>query len=292
MAQGKKKPNMSKLKGIKLYNFLLKELGEQNKKTPAQQRLGIETRRKIVSETLYPKFKKEAKLSIRAIRKDIKEIVKALPPKEICHPLYLAEAYLANIEYYELDNHIRSVLPDCLDIMVNAGYLGKTKIFNTRGYSYYSDGVRRIIENIREELRENKSGLAYFDGIPKLKYRKPNNGQAENYYIEFVLYINDIPEVDDSPVDFDLPNREQKKADKVKTYLSKRFATLQKEKRKRKRQAKKALPKTEKQKKQQLTKELRIAINALKRLLKDGQISKDQFEKQKASLMGLKAKKP
>ena len=32
---------------------------------------------------------------------------------------------------------------------------GKTKIFNTRNYSYYGDGVKKIIEKIREEKKFN-----------------------------------------------------------------------------------------------------------------------------------------
>ena len=290
MAVNKNKIKVSTLKGVRLYNYLLKQLGEENKKYPKLQRLGIVERRKIVSQKLYPKFKKDPKLLVSSVNRDIRGIVKGLPPKEVCNPLYLAEAYLSNIEFYEIDNHIRSVLPDCLDVRVNAGSLGKTKIFNTNGYQYQADGVRKIIENIRIELAKNTSGLAYFDGVAKLKPRKPNDGNPKNYYIEFVLFINDQPEADDTPVDFDLPKKEKVKVEKVKNYLSERFGTLQKAKRKRKREQKKAELKTPKEQKKQLTKEIRTVISALKRLLRSGQITEKQFEQQKASLMGLKQK--
>jgi hypothetical protein len=290
MAVNKNKVKVSSLKGVRLYNYLLKQLGEENKKYPKQQRLGIVERRKIVSQKLYPKFSKDPKILVSSVNRDIRAIIKGLPPKEVCNPLYLAEAYLSNIEYYEIDNHIRSVLPDCLDLRVNAGSLGKTKIFNTNGYQYQADGVRKIIENIRKELAENTSGLAYFDGVPKLKPRKPNDGNPKNYYIEFVLFINEEPKVDDTPVDFDLPKKEKVKVEKVKNYLSERFGSLQKAKRKRKREQKKAELKTPKEQKKQLTKEIRTVISALKRLLRSGQITEKQFEQQKASLMGLKQK--
>jgi hypothetical protein len=290
MAVNKNKVKVSSLKGVRLYNYLLKQLGEENKKYPKQQRLGITERRKIVSQKLYPKFSKDPKLLVSSVNRDIRGIIKGLPPKEVCNPLYLAEAYLSNIEFYEIDNHIRSVLPDCLDVRVNAGSLGKTKIFNTNGYQYQADGVRKIIENIRIELAQNTSGLAYFDGVAKLKPRKPNDGNPKNYYIEFVLFINDQPEADDTPVDFDLPKKEKVKVEKVKNYLSERFGTLQKAKRKRKREAKKAELKTPKEQRKQLTKEIRTVISALKRLLRSGQITEKQFEQQKASLMGLKQK--
>ena len=288
MPKGRKIVNVKALKGIRLYNYLLKRLDEENKKLSKKQQLGIEKRRKIVSKQLYPKFKNEPNLTVGLITTDLKTIVKAFPPQEICNPLYLSEAYLAFVEYYEIDNHIRTVLPDCLDVKVNAGYLGKTKVFNTRNYSYNGDGVRKIIENIRKELEENKSGMAYFSGVIKLKHRKKNDGTPTNYYVEYVLYINDNPEADDTPVNYDLPAKETKKVEKVKDYLAETFKTLQKEKRKRKRAAAKAKPKTEKELKEISIKEIRNAINSLKRLLKARIITKEQFEQQKSSLMKLK----
>jgi hypothetical protein len=288
MAKGKQRVKVSELKGIRLYNYLLKRLAEENQKLTKKQQMGIETRRRIVSKQLYPKFKQQPTLKIGEVTTDLKKIVRALPPKEICNPLYLSEAYLAFVEYYEIDNHIRTVLPDCLDVKVNAGYLGKTKIFNTRNYSYNGDGVRKIIENIRVELEENKSGMAYFSGVVKLKPKKKNDGTPENYYVEYVLYINDNPEADDTPIIYDLPNKEVKKVERVRDYLAIQLKDLQKEKRKRKRQAKKARPKTEKELKEISAKEIRNAINSLKRLLQAKIITKEQFEEQKASILKLK----
>jgi hypothetical protein len=65
---------------------------------------------------------------------------------------------------------------------------------------------------------------------------------------------------------------------------------LIKDKRRRKRLAKKELEKTPKERKKKLTLEIRNAVNALKRLLKDKQITKEQFEKLKANLIDLKRK--
>lgn len=281
---------VANLKGLRLYNFLLKRIGEENRKRPKKQQLGIQSRRAIVSKQLYPKFKNVDKLRITDINRDIGAIITKLPPSEICNPLYLSEAYLAFVELYEIDNHIRTVLPDCLDVRVNAGIYGKTKIFNTSNYSYYGDGVRKIIEVVRKEHTKNKSGIAYFSGVVKLKRGKDNNGSAENYYVEYVLFINDTPEADDEPVDFELPSKEKKKVELVRDYLSDKFKTLEKAKKKRKRLAKKVEPKTEKEQKKIATDEIRNAINALKRLLKAKLITKDQFEKQKASLSSLKRK--
>jgi hypothetical protein len=294
MPSKKNRVSVSQLKGIRLYNFLLKQLTEQNNKSKTKQKLSLAAKRKIVSEQLYPKYKTAATVSKADIGKDVRAVVKGLAPKEICNPLYLSEAYLAFIEYYEIDNHIRTVLPDCLDVRVNAGYLGKTKIFNTNNYSYYSSGVRKIIENIRKELEENKSGMAEFSGVIKVKPNRPNNGNGDNYFVDFILSINNTPEADETPADFDLPKKEERKVEKVREVLAERFNKLQKEKRKRKRAAKKEAEKKEMEKpsvrKKKLALEIRNSINALRRLLKEKLITKEEFETQKKSLMQLKKK--
>lgn len=278
----------SELKGIKLYNFLLKRLGEANEKATRKQQLGVQRRREIVSKELYPKFKGKDKILIGDINKEIRAVIKGLAPYEICNPLFLSEAYLAFVEYYEIDNHIRTVLPDCIDVIVNAGYLGKTKMFNTKNYSYNGDGVRKIIENVRKELEENRSGIAYFNGVVKLKPKRKNDGTPENYFVEYVLYINDQPEANDDPVDYVLPKSAEKKVEKVQDYLAARFKTLQKEKRKRKRARIAAKPKSEKELKKLSKEKIQQAINSIKSLLKAKIITKEQFEQQKASLLKLK----
>lgn len=290
MASSKKRVKVSQLKGLKLYNFLLKRVREVNQKSARKQQIGIQRRRELVSKVLYPAFKDATTLRLGDIDKAIKQQVKGLPPKEICNPLFLSEAYLAFVEYFEIDNHIRTVLPDCLDVRVNAGYLGKTRIFNTTNYSYNGDGVRKIIENIRKELEENKSGMAYFSGVIKVKPKKKNDNNPENYFVEYVLYINDEATADDTPTDYEISKKEEPKVELVKDYLAQKFKDLEKEKRKRKRAAKKAKPKTEKELKKLTDAQIRKAINSIKELLKAKAITKEQFEAQKASLMKLKKK--
>jgi len=285
MPNKKKRVPVSDLKGLQLYNFLLKKLSEQNKQSKTKQKLSIAGKRKIVSEKLYPKFKYGQGLSVK---KEVTIVIRGLAPKEICNPLYLSEAYLAFIEYYEIDNHIRTVLADCLDVRINAGYLGKTQIFNTKNYSYYSSGVKKIIENIRKELGDNKSGMAEFSGVVKVKPKRPNDGQAENYYVEFVLSINNKAEADNTPADFSLPKKEEKKVEKVREILAERFNKLLKEKRKRKRAAKKEAEQKPAARKRKLAQELRNSINAVRRLYKAKLITKEEFEAQKKSLMQLK----
>jgi hypothetical protein len=274
MPQKKKRVKVADLKGAKLYNFLLKTLGEDVKLNPKKQQLGITSRRRLVKEVLYPKFK-DGKITITEIRKSIKSIIRGLPPAEICNPLFLKEVSLAAEDYYEIDNHIRTVLPDCVDVIVNAGQFGKTQMFNTANYSYYASGVRKIIENIREAL-ENDSGVAQFYGVVKLKKKRPNDGKAENYYIEYLLYFNGETELDDTPVDYDIP----KKYDKIQQEIDKGIFVVvkkqQKEKRKRKLAKKKARPDY---KLTQYLASLQLDKQSLKSKLEAGRITKEQYKK-------------
>lgn len=279
MPTQKNKVKVSALKGAKLYNYLLKTLGEEVKNTPKKQQIGITSRRRLVKEVLYPKFK-GGKITITEVKKQIKGIIKGLPPAEICNPLFLKEVALAAEDFYELDNHIRTIVPDCVDVIVNAGKFGKTPMFNTSNYSYYSTGVRKIIENIREEL-ENSSGVAQFYGVVKLKNKRPNNGKAENYYIEYLLYFNGETDLDDTPVDYDLP----KKYDKIQEEIDKGIFVVvkkqQKEKRKRKLAKKKARPDY---KLAQYLASLKLDKQSLKSKLEAGRINKDEYKKRIAEI--------
>jgi hypothetical protein len=282
------KSKFTSLKGIRLYNALFKELGELNKKYPKKQQLSVSARRKLVSDVLYPKFKAEKSIPQSKVNKELRAIVKGLPPIEICNPLYLSEAYLSFVEYYEIDNHIRRVLPECLDVRVNAGSLGMTKIFNTSNYSYYTDGVQKIIEAVRNELAENKSGIAYFNGIVKVKPKKKDNGDAENYFVDYVLYINDEPNANEDGKDYKLPKRASVKVEKVKDYLVEKFKELEKEKRARKRKKQREIAKKKAQEpkevKKRVNEAIKQAISNLRLLLKNKVITKQEFEAQKKTL--------
>lgn len=270
----------SNLKGIKLYNALLSELTKANNKASKKQTLSRAEKRKIVSEQLYPKFKGTSNILVKDVTKDINKIIRGLAPSEICNPLYLSEAYLAFVEYWEIDNHIKTVLPACLEVRVNGGEFGTTRIFNTSNYSYYTNGVQKIIEAIREEIG-NTSGRAYFDGIVKVKPNKPDNGDPKNYFVDYVLYVNDSPEADDQGYTFKLPKREQKKVEKVRDVLVDKFKALEKQKRKRKREAKKRFEQTPEGKKQVQQKAIRELLIQLRLLYETGAISLREYEYQR-----------
>lgn len=284
MPQKKKNKPVSSLRGIALYNRLLSQLSKENAKSKTKQKLGIAARRRLVSKELYPKFKSAKAVTSKAIESAVSAVVKSLPPKEICHPLYLSPAYLEAVEYYEIDNRLRNLLPDCVDVRVDAGSYGSTKIFNTANYSYYGSGVQRIVEKIREELEGNLSGFAYFSGIVKVKPGRTNDGKAESYFVDFILYINETTELDDEPAAYDLPKGAVKKKARIRDFMAGRFAKLEREKQREKRKRKKASP-------QEFNKRIEAAINADRALLRSKVITKKEFEKRKKKLLA-KKKKP
>jgi predicted acylesterase/phospholipase RssA len=96
------------------------------------------------------------------------------------------------------------------------------------------------IDDIRDYLEGNDSGVAYFYGIVKLKPRKKNNGDPINYFVDYVLTINDTPQDTFEGVDYERTKKEEKAAQSISGYFQGRFKDLQKDKRKRARAAKKA----------------------------------------------------
>lgn len=210
--------------------------------------MSIQERRKIIKEKILPKYKGKAKsaFKISIVKKSILREVQKIPPKEICNLNYLDLSTFAYVEWFSLDETLTQIVPDCVYIKVSAGPYGDTGIFNTRNYQYGRNGVRRIIESIRPDA-ENESGKFIFTGYKKLRPRKPNNGEGENYYLDFVLNVldsrgNAAPQGDTDEVEFVVPKTRAslKKRKKIKNVIEDRLKTLKKQ-RDKKRRAKKTL---------------------------------------------------
>lgn len=235
-------------KKISKYNILLKEFTKVNNKLPQEQKLSIKQRRDIIKNVLMPEYKNVAKSKIRLkdLRLKINKQISLVPPKEICDLNYIDVSEYALIEWFSLDETIRELIPDCVYVKVSAGDYGETKIFNTRNYEYGANKVRDIVENIRP-YAENESGRYVFSGYQKLRPRKRNNGNSENYYLDLILIQvdsrgNETFAASIETTRYDLPkDREtKKKKTKVKHIIEGRIKKL-KQKRDSKRRAKKTL---------------------------------------------------
>jgi hypothetical protein len=284
------------------YHRILKEFTKINDKLPEERKLSIQERRRIIKEKILPRYKgkPKSKFKITKVKSVILREVGKVPPKEICNLNYLDLSTFAFVEWFALDETINQIVPDCVYIKVTAGDYGETGIFNTRNYQYGRNGVRRIIENIRPDA-ENESGRFIFTGIKKLRPRKANNGDAENYYLDFVLNIldnrgNSDPQGDVEEIEFVVPKSRKitRKRAKIKNVIEDRIKSLKKQ-RDKKRRAKKTLQKNvtkfvkSSQKVQKLKKKAPAAVTRdkqfrhtaklLDKYLADGVITQYQYDK-------------
>ena len=231
-----KKKNI-KTRGVTLYNKILKEFTKVNNSLPEERKLSLSDRRKYIKEKIYPQFKGTAKtrVSVKDIRKEIVGVLDTIVPKEGCDVNFISPSIVANVGWFELDDFIRDVLPSCIYISIDAGEYGKTKIFNTLNYNYTKNGVKKIVDNIRDFVNNDSGVDVTFTGQKKLRKGKTNDGTPENYYIEFILVVNSEPIKDIEPVLFNVPKSEKKKVTSVKNAILSRVKELGNKKKRRKR---------------------------------------------------------
>ena len=213
-------------KGVKLYNKILKEFTKINSTLPEDRKLSVSERRRYVSERLYPQYKGTpiSRVGVKAIRVSVFQVIESVIPKEGCDVNYISPSVSSDIGWFDLDDFIRDVLPKCIFIRVDAGILGVTRIFNTLNYNYTRSGVRKIIENIREKVKNNSDG--FFTGVKKLRKNKANDGTPENYFLDFILVVNSRPISPIEPIVFNVPKGEKRKITSVKNAILSRVKDL------------------------------------------------------------------
>jgi hypothetical protein len=178
-------------KKLTLYQKVSKKFTALNNKLPEEQKLSIQRRRQLIKQGILPALSTTPKSKIRV--KQIDEIIKGqialIPTRDpnLCNLNYISPSQYQEIEWFEIDEFLQRRLPDCIYVKVNARF-GSTKIFNTRNYNYYFNGVQQITENIRKEVG-NESGSAFYSGRQMLRPKMKNDGKADSYYLDLVLYI-------------------------------------------------------------------------------------------------------
>jgi hypothetical protein len=284
------------------YNRLLKEFTKVNNKLPEERKLSIKQRRKIIKEQLLPEYKNvpKYKLRIKSIKSSILREIDKVPPREICDLNYLDASDFALVEWFNLDETIAELVPDCVYVKVTAGQFGETRIFNTRNYEYGRRGVREIVEAIRPEA-DGRSGKYIFDGYKKLRPKKRNDGSAENYYLDFVLTEidrrgNSVPLGEIDEVFYEVPKTREnrKKRTKVKNIIETKIKQL-KSKKDSRRRAKKTLETNIKKLKQistkaskrptptnqfQKTKQFNKSATLLEKYYAEGKMTKAQYDRE------------
>lgn len=281
----KRKPNIIKVKRKEsTYNKILKRFTAINNKLPEDQKISLQRRRQIIKQDILPSFKDvpKRKILVRDINSLINLQVSSQPHRDpaSCNLLYMDVSNYAAIGWWELDDYLSKVFPDCIYVQVSAGKFGSTKIFNTRNYNYYVYGVRDIVEQIRQEVDGQSIG-AIFTGYVKLRKGKKNNGEADSYYLDLILVLDDI-HLKPKPTKLDtrglkLPKAKYNKR-RVNTSIEKQIKKLKLEKDRKKRANKKLKKEIE------LKKNYKNTLSFIEQSFKKGYITKKKYLELKKEL--------
>lgn len=220
------------------YNLLMRELTRINIELPERKRLSLKERYELLSTKIYPLYKDVPRYKIRIteVRKTLKKRIKRPPRKRTIDVTLLSEQLYSAIDYYELDQWIKTTIQDPLWIKVSAGNYGETKIFNTIDYSYYTTGLDSITKNIndftRQRVRPIQSGSIYYTGYVQLRPGKKNDAKRDSYYLELVLVTKNIPAKELEPVVVPVKKTKKRKEQKKKLteQVQKRIKGLKTEK--------------------------------------------------------------
>ena len=196
-----------------------------------------------------------------------------------------------------MDEFIATVLPKCIYIRIDAGKFGKTKIFNTLNYNYIRDGVKKIVDNIREEVDNNTGIDISLTGVKKVRRGKANDGTPENYFLDFILVVNSKPIKEIKPVQYKLPQTAKPKVKSVREAILQRIKQLSQRKKNRKNARKTAVKNLKKinsinkrqkmakkpETKERLFEEKLAQFKAMQRqldnALKKGNLSQEQYDR-------------
>ena len=247
-------------------------------------------------KNLYQEFKGRnfRSVTLSSIKDEI--IIRTADFEErICgNPFELNPQEFQLIDWWDVWNSI-SGLPNNIQIRVNAGEFGVTKIDQVAFFSYEQD-ISPIIEQIRE-YTGNSSSDTYLEGVIKTRPDKDDDGSPCSYYIDYVLYVegNPIDSTEGAETPLDVEREEEiERAKRAKEADRKsRQEKIEKVKRAKKRKRpksvaeiekktpkKKTKKKKEKKKKRKFESRDRVAeMREAKQLFQDGFIDKETLQK-------------
>lgn len=225
-----------KAKGILIYNLLMKEVTKINKHLPEDRKLSVQDRRKLISTKIYPKYKGQSKSRIRLtpLREKLINTIRRIPKRPGCDVLAIPQDTYQDIPYYEIEQLIGSIFPNCIYVKVDAKNYGSTNVFNTRDFNYYSTGLSEITNRINTDSRnkgKNTSTIPEYNGIIMLRSGKKNDGTPDNYYLEMVLTTSGSKRMPGLKIPFQKKTKKQQgQAVSVKNYVRQRIKAMKQEK--------------------------------------------------------------
>ncbi len=210
-------PGKKQTRGITTYNILLREITLLNNNLPEDRKLSLKERREILSKKVYPLYKGTAKRYLRKkeIRETLVKKLQRLPRKPTCDVTEIPEDFYESVPYFDIDQFLTQIIPNCVFVRVFAANFGETKIFNTRDYSYYSTTLSDITNRINQWVRQQPKPKRGSDKVPfyvgqvQVKPGKKNDGNPDSYFLEMVLVIKGITAKEIEPVE--VPKGKKKK---------------------------------------------------------------------------------
>jgi len=295
-------------KGLYLYNKIQSVFAEYNASLPNQKKIPFALRTKIISQDIIKHFMKlpTSKATRKAILDYIILLLEGVNP-DLCDARLLPPSIYSIIPYYELDNFIRDVLPNCVDIRVNAGEWGLTPIFNTANYSYSNSGVQQIVENLRP-MEKTEPQYPEFNGKVLVKPRRADDNNPSSYFLDMQLYVSGAP-VPQRPTDESkevkkkMKKEEREKEEKmkaVKKLIQEKISKLTKKVPKTKKEepaktiplpppSKVAKERTSKATEAKLLEQTNLYIANMQRLYNQGLISKAEMKSAMQKALNLQA---
>jgi len=167
--------------------------------------------RAYLREQITPKFAEKKRFTKKQLEKVINETLSEYqikigqtptlpkePKGDYINPLLIPLPLVSGISWFLIDDFLDTELRAELEaidpirglrVEINAGQaMGSTGIFNLKEYQYDANGVKNIVENVREFV-ENDSTPEWNGQILVRKYAK-DDGDADSYYLQLTLYIN------------------------------------------------------------------------------------------------------
>jgi hypothetical protein len=191
-------PKLPKYNGTRLFHKLAQEVKkdfiERNGRKPTIPEWNVI--QKFTSKEVFPKFKHQSheKIDFPEVQKYIKFIKEPKEVRKCGNVFYVNQAVYEFVPWWDIFNIIER-LPNDIQIRLNAGEHGITKLDSVFTFEYYQD-IKDIYEKLRIEANNDSDGNLFFEGIIKVVPGGKDDGKECSYFIDFVLN-DDAGRVDD-----------------------------------------------------------------------------------------------
>ena len=242
---------------------------------------------KWTSKNLYQEFKGRSyrRVPLREIKEEI--FVRSAPKEKIkCGDVFQVNPQQYQlVDWWDVYNSTAGLPPD-VQVRVNAGEFGISKIDQVRFFSYEED-VSPIVDLIRE-FTSNKSADTFFEGVIKVRPDRKDDGKPCSYFIDYVLVIGgemvDSTEGVEIPPDVEMEDDRERRKRQKEAERKSRQRKIEKAKKAKKRKRPKSVvkppaKKKKKKKKPPVETRDRVAeIREVRKLFEEGLIDKKTLQ--------------